>query len=164
MSDFLGIDILGEEGVTAKIRTMTSEEAIGAGVEAGDEYAVEQLKRYPPQASISRAAAYPNAPYKPGFFSAKQFRFVMALVSKGLVPYHRTQQLNHGWRTVGSGMSQIVVNETPYGPYVMGDTAQANQQKMGGWNTVKQVIDQARGKIADAFARGYRRYLRSIGL
>lgn len=171
MSDFIGIDVYGIEETKARLAYITSEEAAGVGVEAANAYLVQVLRAYPPQAAISRAQAYPGAVITlangrrvAGYFSVAQFKKVMSLVALGRVPYHRTQTLNHAWQTLGSGVRQIVVNETPYAGYVMGNGRQANQQRLGGWQTDTQIIQRSIGRVASVFAQGYRRFLRSIGL
>ena len=158
MSDFIGLDVYGVEEVTRKVKYITSEEAAGAGVEEANKYVIEQMRTYAPYKYVSVADAG-------GWKSEKQRRYVMAAIRRGEinVPYQRTQNMNRGWKAVGEGINQIVVNETPYAGYVMGD-AQTKGHSLRGWTTAAARLRAATPRLGQIFARGYRRFLRSVGL
>lgn len=159
MSDFIGLDIYGIPELTRKITYLTSEEAAGAGVEEANEYTIELLKSYPPYHYVSTQQAG-------GWKSEKQRRYVMAAIRRGdiQIPYRRTQTLAQGWKAVGSGVNQIVANETPYAGWTMGEGTQSQMMQLRGWTAATARLRAATPRLAQIFARGYRRFLRSVGL
>ena len=158
MSDFIGVDLYGIDDLKRKINYITSEEAAGAGIEEANQHLVEILRAYPPYRYVPIRQAG-------GWRSEKQRRYVMAAIRRGEinVPYARTQTLNRSWKTVGAGVQQIVVNETPYAGFVMG-AAQTQGHALRGWSPYGERIRAAMPRLSQIFARGYRRFLRSIGL
>lgn len=106
------------------------------------------LKKEPSTKFVSRASAYGSTgakfengnPVPPGYFSAKQFRFV-AWKTKGFTErYERTHALRDDWDFTDTGgwKSVTIFNETPGGEWVMGDQ-QARQPEKVGWKTASGV-------------------------
>lgn len=147
MAEFIGLEIEGVEKIYLALAELPSE-LTDAGADAILDYwrgALRNPANYPPYRYISRAQAYPSAPYKPGYFSARQFRFVMALVrnhSPG--PQNRTGELAKSWDKIGRGESGFLVNSAPYASFVIGDGTQAAQPALVGWLTGSQAINSPR--------------------
>ena len=108
------------------------------------------LKHYPAYHYVSYAQAYG------GFVSDKQRRYVMAMIAEGKIEPgypHRTGEFQRGWKYEPSPNSMKIVNDTPYGGYLMGEQ-QANMPAMGGWRQVADVISSnISGALRHANAR-----------
>lgn len=121
------------------------------------------MREYDDYQYISRAQAYPNAPAGPGWFSAKQRRYVMAAIRKGVikVPYQRTGTLAASWRVTGSGVEAQATSAAPYASYVVGAPGQSNHERLVGWRTTQtritdnqqRIINRARNAIRRAVYR-----------
>lgn len=112
---------------------------------------------------ISRAAAYPNAPYKPGYFSRKQFRFVMAAIAEGRITPgmpHRSGATENGWAVKGQGTRATIVNNAAGATWTMHPYWQARQPAMVGWQKADFVISR---NIDDAMVDGIDAVLEEIG-
>ena len=94
------------------------------------------LARYVPYRYVSIAQAG-------GFKSAKQRGYVMAMIREGKIDPgvpHRTGEMQRGWTYRESSGRYRITNETPYAPYVMGDTQQARMFKLIGWRRTAEVV------------------------
>jgi hypothetical protein len=164
VSDFIAIDITGEEEIAAKLRKLPGA-AIDMGVDEASEYLKNSLRQYPPYAKVTRAAAYPEVG---GWFSDKQRRWFFANLRNGNlnVPYGRTQQLANAWKIIGKGKSSIIANEMPYAKYVMGDSRseQSRMSKLIGWLGIDQVVKERLPRIIEKFDAGVKKAIRKLGL
>ena len=162
---FVGIDIAGSDDLAKKLKALPPE-AADAGVEAANEYILDVFKSYPSYNYFSRSQAYPDAPAGPGWFSAKQRRYVMARMSDGgiSVPYSRTQSLRNAWRTLGYGVDQIVVNENPAAVYAYDDQRQARQMTGAGWKKLGETLRDRTKRIVEKFDAGVKRAIKKLGL
>jgi hypothetical protein len=163
MSDFIGIDITGEKKIAEALEKLPDAVA-DAGVEAADDYLLKVLREYPPQKYVTRAKAYPET--GDGFFTTKQRRwFFWALHSGKInVPYRRTQGLRKGWKTYGTGRKQIIANETPGAQFVQGAGTQSRHEKLVGWQTTADIIEERMDKIIKAFNGAVKKAARKLGL
>jgi hypothetical protein len=128
----------------------TAPGARGAAAEAAAKFLVGDgrhgLKHYPPYKYISRARAYGNvskdgAP--PGYFSWKQFRYVMWKRSKGEIDPgypHRTGRLQRGWQMTRRGADVRIFNTQPHVLPVMGDI-QSRHERQVGWRMVPDILE-----------------------
>jgi len=161
MSNFIGIDIIGEKELVEKLAKLPPA-AIDAGIEEANKYLVNVLRSYPPQKSVTRVEAY-GIP----FFSDKQRRFFFAALRDGRiqVPYHRTQALARGWKTIGAGRNQIIANEVPYAYLVMGTSGEQSRHAAKiGWQRVVSIIQARMTRILENFDAGVKKAIRKLGL
>ena len=150
MSDFIGVDVSGELMVIMERLKKLPREAQDEGVETSNEYIVDMMKEYPPK--------------QKGFLwsSDKQRKFVMAKMREEGFP-GRSQELRRGWKPIGSGFKQIVVNEVPYAQYVQGDS-QIVGHNLHGWHTIEGRIKAKGGKILKKFEEGVKRAIKKLKL
>lgn len=145
MANFIGIEVSGIEKVYLALAELP-QAIVDEGSDAILDYwrgVLRNPANYAPWRYVSRAEAYPGAPYKPGYFSAKQFRFVMAKMSEGYQPgaQNRTGTLAKGWMKAGTGEAGFLYNAEPYASFVIGDPGQAAQPKLVGWLTGDKPLD-----------------------
>ena len=171
MADFIGIDITGDKEIMSILNKLPKE--VGDEVVDGvSKYILDVYKSYPSRKSISRAEAFPNVSITTpsgktirGYHSWAQFKKVMSLVSKGQVPYKRTQNLRRGWKKYGEGMKSIIANEVPYSGYVMGSrTQQSRHLGMIGWMNFDKVITERRERINRIITGAINTAFRKLGL
>jgi hypothetical protein len=157
MGDFIGIDVHGIPELQAKLAQLPAAVA-DDGVEAADKQIVNIMQAYGQYHYISRQ--------KVPFVSDKQRRYVMASIRQGTikVPYERTQGLRNAWKTAGSGKTQIVVNESPYAGFVMGEGVQAHRFSLMGWETDLTRVRTHLSSIVQAFEVGARKAIKRLGL
>lgn len=159
MSDWIDIDVSGIE----EIQTALAEtpEAVGsAAVDEVNKYLVNVLKTYPPYQHIGFKQAYG------GWFSDKQRKYVMARIREGSITpgyAHRSQRMAEGWKVIDKGMSSIIVNETPYSGYLMGDRKQSRMAGMIGWDRITFIIRERMPQIIRRAAAGVKNALRKLG-
>jgi hypothetical protein len=170
MSDSFSASIIGIDKLRAKLMLVAPAVADEAFVQAS-KYLLHVLvnKEVPPYKHVSRATAYPNAPYKPGWFSLKQFRYVMWAIGKGLIkiPYQRggrAKGIETGWVIKGTGVNTTITNITPGAQYIYDPNKQARQLKLVGWKTLPQIIEKYQKNIHDSFVRGTKAALKRLGL
>ena len=160
MSDeFIAVSIDGLEEIAAKLAKLP-DAAGDAGVDESSKYAIEVLRKYPPQRSVSRKAAYGVT-----FFSAKQRRFFFAALRDGRinVPYRRTQTLRKGWRQVGTGRTSFIANETPWADLVMG-AGQSRHAKKIGWKQAGAMLLERIDRLVQKFDVGVAKAIKKLGL
>ena len=169
-NQFIGIDIVGEEIVAAKLNRLPIE-AQNEGVIEANKYIVNVMKAYQPYQHIWRSRAFTNLRFvtpggkvKIGYASWRQFQYVHALAAEGKLPYRRTQKLARNWKTVGAGRSQIVVNETEYAGYVMGKKEQDRLHNKMGWKPMEDRVKERMSEIVRRFEAGVKRAIRKVGL
>ena len=140
------ITIRGADQIMSRIRSLPDETRKQIYEDVG-EYGLTVIREYPKQRSVSRAQAYPNAPAGPGWFSDKQRKYVMAKIRRGdiKVPYSRTQTLANSWKATATKDDLVFSNMQKYAPYVMGNAAQSNHEKLVGWKKIVDIID---GKLS----------------
>ncbi len=138
---FLGIDISGDRSLASKLGQLVPA-VEDDGVEFANEYIIRIMREYAPNMPpITRSGAL-----------------------SGRKPYRRTQTLRRNWKKMGAGKNQIVVNETPYGKYVMGSGTQSRVMAMRGWTTEKQRVEKRRGNIVRKYNAGVIKAIRRLGL
>ncbi len=110
----------------------------------------------PPQRDVTRATAYGDAGAGgdwttksggtmapvPGFFSARQYRYVMWGLSSGTLddPYQRTGATREAWQVVGEGTSAKPSNNSEGAKFTNSPTYQSNHEKLVGWLTTTSAI------------------------
>lgn len=157
---FIGIDVKGIEELKAKFAKLGPE---GQGLVVDDVslFLINLFKQYPPEKRVSRKAAYGVS-----FFSDKQRRFFFAALKSGeiSVPYKRTQGFRKGWKQVGKGKDSLIVNETEYGKFLMGDGEQSRHALMIGWNSMQKTIDDHKEKMLEKAYAAIKKAIKKVGL
>ena len=150
MAEIVKVYITGYETLYQRLQRLPKE-ARDAGVEASNEYIVNQMQVQPPKP-------------KGGFVwsSDKQRKYVMAKIREGGYT-GRTQQLRQGWKAVGKGYNQIVVNEKEYAQFVQ-DSNQIIGHKLNGWQTVNQVLREKSKEILKKFEGGVKSAIKKLHL
>lgn len=124
---------------------------------AFSEYMVKKFKLYPRYKYKSRASAYPDTkayfengkPVPAGYFSANQFRFVMAGIAEGRIQPespHRTRVLKNAWHIEGAEGRDIrkieIVNDAPAAVFAYHPIYQARQLDLVGWKDLNEMTDE----------------------
>lgn len=128
------------------------------------EYMLDVERIYPPYSYVTRAQAYPGAPAGPGWFSARQRKFVMAAIRDGRInpgSSHRTQTFRNAWRIEDRGVDAFLVNETPYGIHLK--DPRANHMALIGWTTIDQDIEKRQSQILRKAQAGIDKAIRKLG-
>ena len=103
------------------------------------------LSKYPARKHIPISAVG-------GWASEKQRRWFFANLREGKIkiPYSRTNALKNRWTTKfeDAGFTAIVGNNTPYGPFVMGDK-QTKMMQMIDWKTVDTIAKEETKRIQE---------------
>lgn len=158
--DFIGLEVYGVEEIRsllAKVPTAVADEA----VDEVNKYLLNVLKQYPPYKHVRYADAYG------GFKSDKQRRYVMARIAEGTITpgyANRSQNFAKGWKVVDKGVSSLIVNEVPYGHYLMGDTTQARIMGMIGWDRITFIIRERMPEIVKKAVAGVKKGLAKLGI
>lgn len=154
----IGVDVSGLRAVVDALQRYPRE-AMDAGADAASAYLLNVLRTYPPYRYVSVAQAG-------GWRSERQRRYVMAAIRDGriTVPYRRTQRLRRGWQVVGSGTDTIIVNETPYAGYVMGDMEQTLGHMLRGWDILSTILRDREAQIERRYDAAARKVARRMGL
>jgi len=149
-NSLIGIDIQGIATIQNRLNKLPGL-AKDMGVEAANEYIVNLMKVEPP---------VPNKPFV--WSSEKQRRYVMAKISRGEWT-GRTQGLRKGWKPVGKGYKQIVVNEVPSAQFVQGDN-QIIGHKTNNWQTIEMNLKNKGKEILKKFEGGVKSALKKLKL
>ena len=165
-NDLLNIKARGLDEVKCILQGFEGKRVVGIVTQAGAEEIVDIMKAQPdetPYQYVSRADAYPDAPYKPGYFSAAQFRFVMARLASGemSIPYNRTGEISAAWRVDGKLSKARAVNTHEKAPYVFGNESQSRHESAAGWQKVGARLEQYSNQILDAAYAAFREYIDS---
>lgn len=113
------------------------------------------------------AATYPPTRKQRQLFkSDRQRRAFFAMLRSGEidVPYRRgssgrSERLGSKWTIIKSGDSYRVVNNTSYGPFVMG-TANQSLYHAGNWKTEREIAQEAAPEVLKIFTEEYRNAIR----
>lgn len=161
MSDqFVGVDVSGIEEIVDALKDLP-EEAQDQAVDEVNTYLLNVLRAYPP---------YRHVPFKRAYgawFSEKQRKYVMARIHEGSITPgrpKRTQQFSQGWHQIGEGRNSILANETPYGPYLVGDNEQARMPKQIGWKKLGDTIKERMDQIMRRAEAGVKNAIKKLGL
>jgi hypothetical protein len=112
------------------------------------------LRHSPPYKYVSRARAYgqvSDAP--PGYFSWKQFRYVMAKIASGEITPGVPQRTGetgaaYGYHETNNGYGVTIDNPKTSAYYTQHDTGQARQPALVGWRKVsKNIQDNIKGAL-----------------
>ena len=132
------------------------------------EYALDVLKNDQPKYKyVSRAEAYPDADYLPGWFSQRQHRYVMGKISSGeiVIPYRRTGALAEAWNLSKTDETYVFSNPSPAAQWAYGEK-QARQLALVGWKKLSRIVAGAftfrSSKFRNAVAEAYQRAIRKI--
>ena len=160
MSDFVAIEVAGLDELIEKLGKLP-DDVQDEAIEAVNAYLLNVLKSYPPYAYVPYKRAYG------GWFSDKQRRYVMARIREGTIKPgtpNRSQQFAKGWDVLGYGRKSMIVNQTPYGPYLVGDSEQARMPKKIGW---KKLGDTIKDRMEEIYRRadiGVKNAIKKLGL
>ncbi len=132
---------------------------------------VRLMQIYPPNNhTVTRAQAYPEAILTTprgkiirGYFSFRQYRYVMMLANMGRLPYRRTFAMRRAWRIVGRGKNSVVVNDTDAAIYSMDDTRQARLNRLVGWTTAGWRMQHPGDEVRKAAINGIKSAIRRAG-
>lgn len=153
--DFIGIDISGLDEVKRKLSALP-EEASDEGVELVNEYMVNVEREN---------ARLPYAEEKFVWSSDRQRKAYFASNGFGAgIPYQRTQTLSQGWKTLGYGRNQIIVNEVPYAGWVKDEPTQIIGHKFRDWKTIQTDVQERMDQIVRRFEAGVRNAIHKLGL
>lgn len=163
------VKLSGDKQITAFIKSLVPRGMKIAAMRAiGVWYAGregEGLRKEPPTKFASRANAYGNtgatfengAPVPPGYFSAKQFRYVAAITKGFTQRYTRTHELSNAWQYSETNSQWDRVNFTNSAPgaqWVYTDGAQARQLNNVGWRGALEIVSASyKGAIKYAQAK-----------
>jgi hypothetical protein len=158
--DFIGLEVKGVDELRAQLDKLPAE-VRGLAVDGVSKYLLNVLRLYPPQKSVTRREAYG----KP-FFTDKQRRWFFWALSTGelQIPYKRTQSLANNWRQEGKGYDSILVNETPYSPFVQDKPTQSRMQKLIGWQTIADILRDRAVKIAETLNYAAQKAIKKLKL
>ncbi len=155
------VQVRGLDEVKYVLEGYNNNPMVGIVTEAAAAEVVAIMQEQPeetPAPYVSRAKAYPDADYRPGYFSAKQHRYVMALLrrigwdGKSEPPkYERTGKLSGAWKIEGKLSRAKAVNQEAAAEYVFGkEKQQANHEKLVGWQAYPDRLDEKSNRILDA--------------
>lgn len=160
MSDFVAIEIAGLDELIEKLGKLP-DEVQDEAIEAVNQYMLNVMKQYPPYLHVPFKTAYG------GWFSDKQRRYVMARIREGTIrpgTPSRTQQFAQGWDVLGYGRNSMIVNTTPYGPYLVGDTEQARMPQKIGWKKLSTTVKERMTEIVRRADAGVKNAIKKLGL
>ena len=160
MSDFVGLDVAGINELVAKLDKLP-DVAKDEAIEFVNQYLLNVLKTYPPYKHVTFKQAYGK------WFSEKQRRYVMARIAEGKITPgmpNRSQKFSRNWKVVGYGQKSIIANETPYGPYLVGNQSQSRMAKKIGWKTIKEIVAGRMSKIIRKADAGIKSALKKLNL
>ena len=153
----MGIHINGVDELIEKLARIDKLEIVRAYLRAAAEYLKGKFATYPQQGRLTRTEVYGYL-----FASPAQQRFFFAALASGeiVVPYHRgeaatSERLGQSW-TVSEedgGLTQVLGNDTSYGPYVMGDS-QSLFMQYSGWPTASEVAYREEGTVVSMVKDG----------
>lgn len=160
MSDFVAFEVAGIEELIAKLNALP-DDVQDEAIEAVNQYLLNVMRQYPPYAYIKFKQAYG------GWFSEKQRKYVMARIQEGTITPgtpSRSQRFAQGWDVLGYGRNSMVVNPTPYGPYLVGDQEQARMPAKIGWKKLGDTIKERMDQIIRRADAGVKNAIKKLGL
>jgi len=162
MIDFIGLE--GYEVVRDNL-SQVFPSLLEDAVDALNKYLINVFRNYPPYKYVPYGRAY-HGKYG-GFLSDRQRKYVMANIRAGNIRpgvKQRTGFFRRSWKVIGHGTSSMIVNETPYGQYLMGDHTRAAMPKMIGWETISEVVKNHEKKIIQVASEPINKRLKELGL
>ena len=154
---FIGIDVHGLKELRQKFEQLP-DAVIGDGVELANEYLVNYEKtNQPSYRYVSLAEAYAGRP------TLRKMQ-IWVFTHQPDIPYHRTQELSGGWKTLGSGKNQIVVNEAQGAGWVKDIATQSRMMFLRGWTVIQQDVIERLPEITRKFEAGVKKALHRLGL
>jgi len=168
-NDMLSIRTRGLEEVRYLLQGFEGTRAAGVVTEGVATEIVAVMKEQPdetPYQYVSRASAYgavSNDGAPDGYFSWRQFRFVMASLARGeiRIPYRRTGTVSGAWRVDGKLSKARAVNDNDSAPYVFGKASQSRHEEAVGWQKVPARLEQYGNRIFDAGYAALKKYIDS---
>lgn len=160
MSDFLGIDVSGEEEIARKLKALPPA-AQDMVTDEVSKYLINNILRIePPKNYVTRRAAY-GIP----FFTDKQRRWFFANLNSGelKIPYNRTHGLVRGWKQEGSGRRSFLANETKGAEYVIGEK-QSRHERLVGWLKVSETLKRHMKSIMGKTDGAIKKAIKKVGL
>lgn len=149
---FIGVDIAGIKEIQDALKKLPDAVA-DAGVENANKYMLEVEKKYAP--------SHRGQPFK--WQNAAQRKAAMAAMRKqGGPPYRRTQTLRRGWKLLGNGRNQILVNEVPYARFVKDPPIPGHAARE--WTSLEQDVKKSTPKLVAKFEEGARKAIKRIGI
>ena len=159
VDSFIGFEVAGIEELRREFGNWPKQ-IQDEVIDAVNKDLIKRVRKYPPYAYVPFKRAYG------GWFSEKQRRYVMAKIRAGEINpgvSNRTNRFGQGWKVIDKGTSSLIVNEVPYGRYLMGTGTQARMHKIIGWDMISEFIQKNMGNVLNAARQGLMNALRKIG-
>ncbi len=140
------VELQGFAEVQAAIARLTNLAPVKAALRAGAVHLKGKIAQYPPATGANMPGPYPARWYERGYGPRWARK-----IKKGVGGRRTSENLATGWTVEArdDGLTQVVGNDTTYGPYVQGDE-QAACHAAHGWKTVDQVLEQESETILKA--------------
>lgn len=144
------IHIEGLDRLLAKLERLGKMDAAKNAIRAAGAHVQAAAKVYPGRRHIPMR-----------WVSLRQRNWFFAALRSGAiqVPYKRTSTLKKQWRvtTKDNGLTAVVNNATPYGPYVQGAMSQYWMHRASGWQTTSQIVDSEKRAVVEMVTQEIRK-------
>lgn len=149
MSD--AIHVTGKEEILKEIEALGRLDEAKAGLAAAALYLKGKLQMYPEAKRLTRASVY-GTPFK----TTKQRKAFFAMLRDGTieVPYRRgmspkSERFKAAWTQTArdNGLTQVLGNDTSYGPELMDRERQSFFMRQIGWRTTDAIMDEERETV-----------------
>jgi len=146
----VGIRIEGLPRLSEIMRRVGTLQPVKTGLRAGARHLQGKMISEKPPVSRRPVAQ---------FWSDKQRRGFFYYLNAGKidVPYYRrisqnSEDLTHSWTTEerNGGLTQIVGNDTKYGPLVQDEAMQSRYHKITGWKTIQTISKEQTDEVVRA--------------
>jgi hypothetical protein len=160
------IRIIGLDELLARLDEMQSMKPLATAMKAAAHYLIGKMQVYPPQKTLTRAKVYglkemtlkfissKGNPYtvkvQSPFQTEKQHRWFFWALHNGklTVPYDRGQgdgkseRFKASWavKSQNGGLTQVIGNDTSYGPLLMDAAKQTKFAAAYGWKTTDAIM------------------------
>jgi hypothetical protein len=165
-----GITVTFEPGIDQIVSRISSlpPDLIEQVLDDAGEYGVKILREaYPKQKNVTRARAYPDAPYAPGWFSAKQMRWFFANLDNLNIPYNRTGAMGAAWQSSRTGNEVMFTNNSEAAIWTMGEK-QSRHEALVGWKKASAIaageLTFLSSKFRDMVQSAYQKVIRKLQL
>lgn len=163
--EFIGIDVHGLKELQEKFSRLP-DAAIDAGTEEANRYIIDyERSKQPSYKYVSMAqAGYKISPAQIRFFFASGIWESDGEGGVKLNKYKRTQDLASGWKVLGRGKDQIVVNEAPGAKWVKDIRTQSQMMFLRGWTVIQEDVKDRMPEIIRKFEAGVKKAIHKLGL
>ena len=136
-----GVRIEGLEPILRKLDNLEDLKKIRPALKAGAVHVMGAIKPYPPESIANKPSNPTGRWYKRGYGTR-------TATGRG---YPTSERLKAGWavKSRDRGFTQVVGNDTSYGPFVQSAEKQAKIHKQRGWKTDQQVVEEEADTVLD---------------